>query len=206
MEKVILILALTLGALGYSQVNYEMGMQKAFELWENGNNSEAAAQFERIASAEKNNWLPSYYVALINTTTAFGTNDFNEKEQLLSNAQQALDKAMELDPNNAELLVMQAMIHTARIAADPITNGQKLSGSVMQLYGKASALAPDNPRVVLSKAQFEMGSAQFFGSDTAPICKQFERSLALFDTFKPESSFHPAWGRDQAEYAWKACK
>tara|TARA_R110000850_G_scaffold277086_1_gene422281 strand:- start:6594 stop:7214 length:621 start_codon:yes stop_codon:yes gene_type:complete len=206
MEKVILILALTLCALGYSQGNYEQGMQKAFELWESGNNNEAAAQFERIASAEKSNWLPNYYVAMVNTTTAFGVNDAKKKEQLLSKAQQALDNAMDIDPNNAEILVMQAMIHTAWIAADPMTNGQKLSGTVMQLYGKASALAPENPRVVLSKAQFEMGSAQFFGTDTAPICKEVEKSLQLFDTFKPETPFHPQWGKDQAENTLKSCK
>ncbi|MEX2350287.1 MAG: hypothetical protein WD554_05355 [Flavobacteriaceae bacterium] len=206
MEKVILILALTLCALGYSQGNYEQGMQKAFELWESGNNNEAAAQFERIASAEKDNWLPNYYVAMVNTTTAFTTNDAKQKEQLLSKAQQALDSAMDVDPNNAELLVMQAMIHTAWIAADPMTNGQRLSGTVMQLYGKASALAPENPRVVLSKAQFEMGSAQFFGTDTTPICKEIEKSLQLFDTFKPETAFHPKWGKNQAENALKNCK
>lgn len=206
MEKVILILALTLCALGYSQGNYEQGMQKAFELWESGNNTEAAAQFERIASAEKDNWLPNYYVAMVNTTTAFGANDAKQKEQLLSKAQQALDSAMDVDPNNAELLVMQAMIHTVWIAADPMTNGQRLSGTVMQLYGKASALAPENPRVVLSKAQFELGSAQFFGTDTTPICNQIEKSLQLFDTFKPETDFHPKWGSDQAEEALKNCK
>lgn len=206
MEKVILILALTLCVLGYSQGNYEQGMQKAFELWESGNNNEAAAQFERIAAAEKDNWLPNYYVTLVNTTTAFGTPDAKQKEQLLAKAQLALDKAMDVNPNNAELLVMQAMIHTAWIAADPMTNGQRLSGTVMQLYGKASALAPKNPRVVLSKAQFEMGSAQFFGTDTTPICKQIEKSLQLFDTFKPETAFHPNWGKDQAENALKNCK
>jgi hypothetical protein len=39
------------------------------------------------------------------------------------------------------------MIHTAWIAFDPMTNGQKLSGTVMQLYGKAQAMS-ENPRVV----------------------------------------------------------
>lgn len=206
MEKVILILALTLCALGYSQGNYEQGMQKAFELWENGNNNEAAAQFERIASVEKDNWLPNYYVAMVNTTSAFGVKDAKKKEQLLTKAQETLDKAVDIEPNSAELLVMQAMIHTAWIAADPMTNGQKLSGTVMQLYGKASALAPENPRVVLSKAQFEMGSAQFFGTDTTPICKEIEKSLQLFDTFKPETDFHPRWGKEQAQEALKSCK
>ncbi len=206
MEKAVLILALVLSVLGYSQSNYEQGMEKAFQLWGEGNPKEAAALFERIASAEKENWLPGYYVSLINTTEAFRTSDTKTVESLLAKAQNSLDPLLAKHPNNVELMIMQAMIHTAHIAVDPMTNGQRLTGPVMQLYGKAEAISPNNPRVVLSKAQFEMGSAQFFGTDLAPICAQIEKSLQLFDTFKPETSFHPNWGREQAQQALKNCK
>ncbi len=206
MEKVLLVLALCLSALGMSQTNYEQGMQQAFQLWGEGKPIEAAALFERISSAEKENWLPGYYVALINTTEAFKNLNKDISESYLSKAQSVLNPLMEKHQNNAELLVMQAMIHTAYIAKDPMTNGQKLTGPVMQLYGQAQAIAPKNPRVVMSKAQFEMGSAQFFGTDTAPICAEIEKSLELFDTFKPETPFHPTWGKDQAQQALKSCK
>ena len=206
MEKALLILALVISALGISQPNYEQGMQKAFQLWGEGNAQEASALFERISSAEKDNWLPGYYVVFVNTTEAFNAQDLKKANALLEKAQETLNPLLEKNPNNAELLVMQALIHTAHIAKDPVTNGQRLSGPVMQLYGKAEALAPNNPRVVLNKAQFEMGSAQFFGADIKPICVQFEKAIQLFDTFKPESPFHPTWGREQAEQALKGCE
>ena len=206
MEKVVLVLALSLSALGMSQKNYEQGMQQALQLWGEGYPTEASSLFERISSAENENWLPSYYVALVNTTEAFKYLNQNTADSYLSKAQAALDPLMDKYPNNAELLVMQAMIHTAYIAKDPMTNGQRLTAPVMQLYGQAKAIAPDNPRVVLSKAQFEMGSAQFFGADTTPICAEIEKSLELFDTFKPETPFHPTWGKDQAQQALKNCK
>jgi hypothetical protein len=206
MEKVLLILALVVSALGMSQTNYEQGMQKAFQLWGEGNTTEASALFERIALAEKDSWLPGYYVALVNTTKAFSTQDAKAAESLLVKAQNALNPLLVNYPNNVELLVMQAMIHTAYIAKDPMTNGQRLTGPVMQLYGKAEAISPNNPRVVLSKAQFEMGSAQFFGTDLTPICAKIEKSLELFDTFKPETPFHPTWGKDKAQQALKGCK
>jgi len=57
-------------------------------------NAEASDLFERIASAEKSNWLPNYYVALVNTTTAFGTKDKDKVNLLLSKAQKALDIEM----------------------------------------------------------------------------------------------------------------
>ncbi len=206
MKKAFIIVVSLISQLILAQGDYDQGMTKAFQLWEEGKTIEASALFERIASVEKDKWLPNYYVALVNTTSAFKTKDGKELEGLLGKAQKALDIELNKDPENAELLVLQAMIHTARIAYDPMNNGATLSGPVMQLYNKAETISPNNPRVVLSKAQFELGSARFFNSDTTPICAQIEKSIILFDNFKPESPFHPKWGKDQAEQVLKDCR
>ncbi len=206
MEKVLIILALAISGLIQGQENYEQGMDQAFLLWEEGKNDEASALFEKVGSTEKENWLPNYYVALVNTTSAFKTQDFNKMNDLLSKAQTSLDNELAENPNNVELLVMQAMIHTAWIAFDPMSYGQKLSPSVMRLYAKAEAIAPNNPRLILSKARFEMGTAQFFGSDIKPICTQIERSVELFDNFKAETKYSPNWGKDQALAILNNCK
>lgn len=206
MIRVITMLVLFMCGTITAQSQYETGMQKAFGLWESDKPQEAAALFERIASAEKDNWLPNYYVALINTTEAFKTQDKEKISALLDKATQALDQAMILSPDNAELLVMEALIQTAWIVYDPMTNGMKLSGKINQLYAKAMVLAPDNPRVVLNKAEFDMGSAAYFGKDTAPMCKEMERAVSLFATFKPESPFHPKWGLERAQEAAQQCK
>nr|WP_314896027.1 hypothetical protein [uncultured Flavobacterium sp.] len=206
MTKVITAIALFVCSLLSAQGQFEQGMGKAFGLWAAGKNTEASDLFERIAGAEKTNWLPNYYVALVNTTTAFRTKDKDQMNLLLSKAQNSLDTEMDKNPSNAELLVMQAMIHTAWIAFDPMTNGQKLSGKVMELYGKAEDIAPENPRVVFGKAEFEIGAAQFWGTDTKPICAQIEKAIGLFATFKPETPFSPKWGLDRATEALKNCK
>ena len=206
MTKIITTIALFICSLLSAQGQFEQGMGKAFQLWGEGKNTEASDLFERIAAAEKTSWLPNYYVALVNTTTSFGTKDKEQINLLLSKAQKALDLEMDKNPNNAELLVMQAMVHTAWIAFDPMTNGQKLSGKVMELYGKAQAIAPENPRVVFGKAEFEMGAALFWGTDTKPMCAQIEKSIGLFTTFKSETPFSPKWGLDRATEALKNCK
>lgn len=206
MTKIIITIVLFVTTQLFSQGQYEQAMGKAFALWGEGKNTEASDLFERIASAEKDNWLPNYYVALVNTTTAFEIKDKEQINALLTKAQTALDVELTKQPNNAELLVMQAMIHTAWIAFDPMTNGMKLSGKVMELYGKAEAIAPNNPRVIFSKAEFEMGSARFFGTDTKPICAQIAKSIELFATFKPESVFSPKWGMERAKEAMASCK
>ncbi|HET8754041.1 MAG TPA: hypothetical protein VFM59_06735 [Salinimicrobium sp.] len=206
MQTTILLLVLLAAETIFAQGNYEQGMSKAFELWDDGNPAEASAIFESIASAEKDNWLPNYYIALVNTTDAFKPENAENVELLVSKAQNAVNIELNKDPENPELLVVQAMAYTALIAHDPMTNGQKFAGKVMELYAKAEAIAPQNPRVVFSKAQFEMGSAKFFGKDIQPICERIRQSLVLFDNFKPETPFSPKWGKEQAEAAIKDCE
>lgn len=206
MKKIIAIIVLFVSAGLNAQGKFEEGMTKAFQLWKDGKPDEASALFERIASAEKNSWLPNYYVAMVNATASFGSKDKARVSALLTKAQDALDKELVKDPNNAELLVMQALIHTGWIAFDPMTYGMTLSSKVMEIYTKAQVIAPNNPRVVFGKAEFEIGGARYFGTDTKAMCGEIDRAIELFATFKPESPFHPKWGLDRALEAQKECK
>lgn len=206
MIRLIMLFAFMVTQVVTAQTKYETGMQKAFALWGENKPAEASAMFERIAAVEKNNWLPDYYVALINTTEAFQTKDKEKLSGLLTKAQAAQDAATAIAPDNAELMVMQCLIYTAWIVYDPMANGMKYSAKANELYTKAMILAPNNPRVVFSKAEFEIGGAAYFGNDTAPMCKEIERAIGLFATFKPESAFHPNWGLDRAQEKLKECK
>lgn len=206
MIRIITILVLLVSNVVCAQTQYEQGMEKAFKLWSEGKDTDASALFERIAAVENNNWLPNYYVAFINTIQAFQTQDKDKINALLTKAQVAQDAADAISPNNPELMVMQAMIYTAWIVYDPMTNGMKYSTKGNQLYAKALALAPNNPRVVFSKAEFDMGTAAYFGQDTTPMCKEVERAVGLFATFKPETPYHPGWGKERAEEKLKECK
>jgi hypothetical protein len=206
MTKIITAIALLVCSLVSAQGQFEQGMGKALGLWKEGKISEASDLFERIAAAEQTSWLPNYYVALVNTTTAFGTKDKEKMNLLLTKAQNALDTEMIKDQSNAELYVMQAMINTAWIVFDPMTNGMLMSPKNMELYAKAEALAPENPRVVLSKAEFQIGGARYTGIDTKPLCGQIEKAIGLFATFKPQTPFSPTWGLDRATAALKSCK
>jgi hypothetical protein len=206
MKKIITAIALFVAVISSAQGQFEQGMGKAFQLWKEGKNSDASDMFERIASGEKTSWLPNYYVALVNTTTSFGTQDKTQVNALLTKAQNALDAEMIKDQNNAELYVMQAMIYTAWIVVDPMTNGMKYSGKTMEMYAKAEALSPENPRAVFGKADFQIQGAKWTGVDTKPLCQEVDKAIGLFATFKPETPFSPKWGLDRALEAQKNCK
>lgn len=205
MKKAIVITALFIATIGMAQDQYTKGMQKAFGLWQEGNTAEASNLFERISIAEPDNWLPLYYVAQVNTVVSFGEKDKEKLTQQLEKAQEFVDLAKAISPDNPEILVQQAMTHTAWVAFDGATYGMTLSGKIAALYAKANEMAPENPRVVFGKAEWDMGSAKFFGQDTAPYCKDVERSLALFDSFEPETPFHPNWGKDRAVATLENC-
>jgi hypothetical protein len=204
MIKIATIIAVFICSLASAQTQYDQGMSKALGLWKEGKVTESTALFERIASAEKDNWLPNYYIALMNASAAFG--DKENRIALIDKAQAALDIEMVKNSNNPELLVIQAMINTVWIVSDPMVNGQKYSPKTMALYGKALAIAPENPRVIASKAEFEIGAAAFWGKDTKPMCDEIKRAIPLFENERPVIPFSPKWGLERAQESLKSCK
>nr|WP_299337625.1 hypothetical protein [Allomuricauda sp.] len=207
MKKLIIFIgALILAQSTIAQDQYSKGMEKAFQLWKDKKMTDASNLFERIAMAEPDEWLPHYYVAQINTLISFGETDGEKLAQQLGKAKEFLDLAKAISPENPELLVQEAVINTAWISFDGATYGMTLSGKNTQLYQKALELAPDNPRVVFSKAEWDMGSARYFGKDTTPYCKDVERAVELFATFKSETPFYPRWGKERAEQVLASCK
>ena len=206
MTRIITAFTFFICSLLTAQTQYELGMGKALGLWKEGKSTEATAVFERIASAEKDNWLPNYYIALINTTDAFNPANKDKIAVLLAKANAALDIELAKNPNNAELLVVQAMAKTALLASDPMTYGMTLSPKIAQIYMQASLIAPENPRVVYCKAEFEIGSAAFWGTNTKPMCDEIRRSIPLFENEKPATPFSPKWGKERVDVLLKSCK
>ncbi|MGN7513759.1 MAG: hypothetical protein ACTHOM_05245 [Allomuricauda sp.] len=205
MKKLILVFVLLGTTFMNAQDRYAKAMEKAFELWQGQKIMEASHMFERIATAEPDKWLPYYYVSQINTVISFGEKDEDKLREQLEKAREFLDVAKTISPNNPELLIQEALINTAWIAFDGATYGMTLSPKNAQLYQKAMELSPNNPRVILSKAEWDMGSARYFGKDTAPYCQDVERALELFATFKSETPFYPTWGEERAKEILESC-
>ncbi|GAA4897633.1 hypothetical protein GCM10023311_23000 [Flaviramulus aquimarinus] len=206
MKHLIIITTLLVSGFLNAQTNYEKGMQKAFELWTANQPIEAANLFERIAAAEQDNWLPPYYAAQINVIYSFGENDEEKLSAQLKKAQDLINDATAISKDNPEIMVLQALLHTAWVAYDGATYGMTLSAKVVEIYTKAAIIAPKNPRVVYCKAEWDMGGAKYFGQDTTPFCKDLERSIELFANFKPETAFHPNWGADRAKMLVDSCE
>ena len=206
MKKLTLILFVLAACHLQAQNQYDKGMEKAFSVWESGYMNAAEQLIERIANAEPDQWLPNYYVAQINSLKSWEEKDIKILKPQLDKAQSYIDRAEAISPNNPEIMVMQAHVYTNWVAYDGATYGMKYGGIVSGIYSKAYELAPENPRVVYNKAEWDMGSARYFGKDTAPYCKDIEKSIELFANFKPECAFAPNWGKERAEQVLAECK
>ena len=179
MKKFTLIIVILFAVSISAQSKYQTGMEKAFELWSANKTTEAAQLFERISKVEKDNWLPPYYAATIEIIGSFGLKDEAKLNAKLEKAQEFLDAAKSNSPNNPEIIITQALLNTGYIAFDGQKYGMTLSGKNAQLYAKALEIAPKNPRVILGKAEWDMGSARFFGQSVKPFCNEIKRAIEL---------------------------
>jgi len=206
MKTLVITLLMAFTSLMNAQSTYEKGMGKAFELWEAKNNQEAINLFERIAIAEKNNWIPYYYAAQIGILGTFEIEDAAVKKIQLEKAKQYLNESKSRTKDNVEVLVLEAIFYTAKLMTDPGTYGPTLSPKIEGMYQQAKAMAPNNPRVVVQHANWKMGSAKFFGKDPKVYCPELEKALALFDTEKESVPFYPSWGKERTQNQIEECK
>lgn len=204
LTAVVLLVTISLSA----QSKYERGMAKALELWDENKMDEAGHIFERIATAEKNEWLPDYYVAQIQVLKCWDA--WEERDETILKAN--LDKAQEYI-NNIKTKAkdepyakhMQAQLYTVWVAHDGMKYGMKYSGIVGQLYSQILDAQPENPIFMLNKAEWEMGAARYFETPIDAQCKAIERAIELFPTFKPETQFHPTFGLERAKEVQESC-
>ncbi len=206
MKTILIILMLFTATIINAQAAYEKGMTKAFELWENNKQDEAINFFERIAKAEKENWLPYYYAAQVHITMTFGLKDAEEIESRLKKAQDFLNEAKTFSQNNAEILIMEAMLNTAYVAYNPSIYGPTLSAKVEELYQKAKSIEPQNPRATLYHAEWKMGSAKFWGKDPKAFCPEIEKAILYFEKETQDTPFYPQWGKDQVKRVQQNCE
>ena len=116
-----------------------------------------ANTFERIATAEKTQWLPYYYAALSNVNLGYtyvfaagpmGGNA-DKSDPLADKAQQQLDKAEELSKDNSEMYVVRKMLATLRMMGDVMNRYMTYGPAAGEALAMAKKLNPENPRVFM---------------------------------------------------------
>lgn len=156
-----------------------------------------ANNFERIAVAEKDKWLPYYYSAFVYVLASYADSSNSRKDIYLDKSDKFNNIADSLQPNNSEIYTLKGMISQARMQVDPMNRWQKYGADATKNFTKAMEIDTLNPRPeYLIGVGIFFTPKQFGGGSTAakPI---LEKSLAKFEKFVPENEIMPKWGKEQ---------
>ncbi len=162
-----------------------------------------ANSFERIANAEKTQWLPYYYAALCNINAAnmyFAQQKMDKIDPLADKAEPLINKTEELEKNNSEVYCLKKMYNTAKMMADPMNRYMSFGPAASQALEIAKNLNPENPRVYLLEGIDKFYTPEQYGGSKTEGKKLFEEAAKKLETFKPASSIHPSWGMSQVKY------
>lgn len=157
-------------------------------------------RFERIASAEPKEWLPRYYAAYVYSSLAFMGKDATQKDQMVDKAAALLDEAVKIAGENSELMVLDAQVHQARMAADPQNRWQTEGPLFATSLAKAKKMDLNNPRIYLLEGTSLLYTPEQFGGGKKAAKPILEQAMEKFATFQPEGPLYPNWGKGQAGY------
>ena len=207
MKKLVFTFALIIATSSFAQTGFEKIMtEKTAKLQEAKTPEDFGTlsnDFARIGEKEKTQWLPFYYAA--HSTIEKGRllmrkGNVAQLDPISAEAQKSLDKASELNKDNAEILILQKMIHGLKMMVDP--QGRFMSEGMLaaEALGKAEKLDPENPRITLLKAEDTYFVPEQFGGSKTKGLELFQKSLDQFKVYQPKTAMDPNWGKAEAEY------
>ncbi|WP_462254157.1 hypothetical protein [Ferruginibacter sp.] len=164
-----------------------------------------ANNFERIANAEKNQWLAFYYAAFCQVNYGFMEQNKDKVDAIADKATDFINKADSLMPNNSEISCIKSMIASCHMMVNPMQRYMEYgpeSGSNME---KAMQQDPTNPRPYYLKGQGLKYTPEQFGGGCKTAKPELQTALDKFATFKPASELHPNWGKQPVEMLMKEC-
>ena len=210
MKKIILLALVTLTGLSAAAQNkkYIDAMEKNVASLDTTRDAEGlqkiANGLERIAGAEKTEWLPNYYLAYCYVNMTYQVKG-NTIDTYCDKAEGFINKADSISPNNSEIYTVKAQIASARISVNPMTRGQKYGTEAGVLRDKAKDLDPTNPRPYYLEGTSYFYTPPMFGGGKDKAKPVFEKASKMFEDFKPASSIAPHWGKNSTAWFLKQC-
>lgn len=164
-----------------------------------------ANNFERIANAEKNQWLPFYYAAFCQVNGGFMEQDKSKVDAIANKASALIAKADSLSPNNSEISCIKSMIASCHMMVNPMQRWQEYGQVSSSNLEAAIAQDPANPRPYYLKGQGLKYTPEQFGGGCKTAKVALQTSLDKFTAFKPADELNPNWGKQQVENLMKEC-
>ncbi len=164
-----------------------------------------AAKFERIGDAEKTQWLPYYYAALIKARMSMEGMG-GDKDKIADEATSLINKAIEIDKNNSEIYCIKTMIAQAKMMVDPMTRWMQYGAEANTNIEAAKKADATNPRPYFLQSIALKNTPEQFGGGCATAKPLAEKAAKLYAEFKAVSPLHPTWGKESVDAILNECK
>lgn len=178
--------------------SYSSGLQMIESAQSGQQLLQAAEYFKKLASENEANWLSHYYAGFSYAMASYRWTINDARDSLIDEAQKSIDKALDLNPEEPELMILQALIHQARIQVNPEARGMNYSMKAASMLQEAIEKNPGNPRAQLLMAYNIYYTPEMVGGGPEKALPMFIKARELFKTYSPESDIHPQWGVAEA--------
>ncbi len=165
-----------------------------------------ANKFERIAIAEKDQWLAFYYAAFCQVNYTYMEQDKSKIDAIADKASELIDKADAMQPNNSEISCIKSMIASAHMMVNPMQRFMEYGPEAQSHLDDAKKQDPTNPRPEYLQGQGLKYTPEQFGGGCAVAKPILQSSLDKYNKFKPASDIHPNWGKERVEMLIGECK
>ena len=210
MKSIVVIFTMILSACPmHAQDKFTGAMLSNLEMSKNAATisefQELANNFERIATAEQDEWTAWYYAAFYNLVINFQDSVNDRKMQYITMAEKQIEKGLKLKPEETELMVLQVMSYYAEMAVDPM-KGMTLFGEANALLDKAKSMNPGNPRIYLEQAEAVYAMPVEFGGGKDKALPLLLLASEKFSNFVPADQLAPNWGKERCEKLLSDCR
>lgn len=168
----------------------------------------ARSIFQRTTASKSHAVLSHYYIALSSYQIVNRLEEESEQDAYLDDAEAHLKNALETRENWAEAWALLASVY-GRKASRGMFAGMRNGPKASDALERAEEIAPNNPRVLLTKGISLYNKPGMWGGDKDEAVEAFRAAITAFETDAPEAStaeptpsdLQPTWGHAEA-YAW----
>ena len=174
-------------------------IQKALEryvsVWDTCTNAQLRSKiyegFDRLANADSTNFYGQYYAAYMDAESGFLYFDTLRKQEVYTRALGYAEKAMKINPKDAEPIILKA--HILRLMAnhnDSLSADHK--AKIKKLIADAKKIDAANPRLYLVMADELLAEG-----NKKEAMKNYKLASDALKISKSEEFLKPHWGNDE---------
>jgi len=213
MQNILIILMLGIGFhFGFAQSTELNDVQKReldsvitdcvkkIELDNSIETATASTQLLERLVRKYDDWSSHYYLLYFKILVIRNAKASEVAQNAYNSFMVSFDKVLKqsvTDRQKSEIYTLKGFVYLTALSSDPIKHGRELAPKVTELFDKATALYPENPRPIYLNALFQQGMSKFFNKNYN-VCGDLllaNKYFAMQANLRTDY-LYPAWGAE----------